>query len=269
MIDVINQAAGANSTNSSFTLCYPYKRDCDLDLIKEQIDIINENAIRYGFDKLVLNEKTGTIFGEYKPLITKDNEGLKELACESKNHDFKNELVKLERLCRLSKDSNTITLSNGNHLECHIADCLKHDTKGSSEEEKNLFYSNILLFIEHTDEILNDSRMFLTPIYSQSFSPFFCRPTLGAFIEWWRYCIKNPVEKNGYPICFISGNPMTGSHACSAVTPDGEIVKAELCVSFIDLLKSFGRYTSRYRFLSDFCQTYSLREIIDKLSTTI
>lgn len=160
---------------------------------------------------------------------------------------------------------NVITLSDGKQLECLLNDDIKTLPSGSVDEERRLFCSNIQLFLKHSDEILSDSRMFLTPIFSQSFSPFFSRPTLGAFVEWWNKCTREPVERNGYPICYISGNPMTGSHACQSVSPDGKLVKADLRVSFIELLKSFGKINGRFRNLSAFYQSYSLKDVVDRL----
>lgn len=163
---------------------------------------------------------------------------------------------------------NVMTLSGGRQLECYLTNNMKTLPSGRDDEEGRLFYSNVPLFLKHSDEILGDSRMFFTPVYSQSFSPFFSRPTLGAFVEWWNKCTRKPVERNGYPICYISGNPMTGSHACQSVAPDGKLVKADLCVSFIELLKSFGNINSRYRNLSAFYQSYSLKYVVDILKKT-
>ena len=84
-------------------------------------------------------------------------------------------------------------------------------------------------------------------------------------MEWWKQCVIEPVERNGYPICSIAGNPQTGSNTCWAVKPDGTLVKADVIVSFIDLLNSFGKINGRYRYLSEFCQTYALQEVVDRL----
>lgn len=162
------------------------------------------------------------------------------------------------------KRVHVITLNEGRQLECLSNDDIKTLPSGD-EEERQLFYSNIHLFLKHSDEILSDSRMFLTPILSQSFSPFFKRPTLGAFVEWWHKCAQEPVESNGYPICYISGNPMTGSHTCQSVSPDGTRVKAELCVSFSNMVKSFRNINARYHNLSAYYQSYSLKEVVSRL----
>lgn len=264
MIEIIDQAAKEDRIGIN----YFYKDERDLGLIKAQLDVVNAKADRYGFERMKLNEISKTVTGEYNPLITRGIGWASGVARQGKNLDFKAELTKLSRLCKLSSDSNIITLNDGRQIECFIAENLKERVAGESDEARKLFHDNILRFIEHSEEILNDSRMFLTPIYSQSFSPFFGRPTLGAFVEWWKQCVIEPVERNGYPICSIAGNPQTGSNTCWAVKPDGTLVKADVIVSFIDLLNSFGKINGRYRYLSEFCQTYALQEVIDRLKNS-
>ena len=261
MIKIIDQAA----KEDKLCINYSYKDERDLGLIKAQLNTVNAIADCYGFERMSLNEISKTVTGEYNPLITRGVGWPSGAAREGKNRDFKEELSKLSLLCKLSFDSNFITLNDGRQIECIIEENLKMSVTGKSDEAKKLFADNILLFIKHSDEILNDSRMFLTPIYSQSFAPFFSRPTLGAFVEWWKQCQIEPVERHVYPICFISGNPQTGSHACRGVKPDGTLVKVDLLVPFIDLLKSFGKITGRYRYLNEFCRTYTLQEVVDKL----
>lgn len=246
-------------------ISYFFKDDRNLELIKAQLGTVNCKATQYGFGTLALNETEHTITGVFKPLPVHGIGCYAALSREGKNQDFIKELSKLERLCRLSRDSNLITLTDGRKIECHVAPEIKSLNMGRLKENARLFFNNVLLFIEHSDAILSDSRMFLTPIYSQSFSPFFTRPTLGAFVEWWNVCARKPIERHGYPICYISGNPMTGNHACLAVAPDGNIVKAELLTSFIGLLRSFGSINRKYRHLSELCETYSIQEVVSTL----
>lgn len=264
MIKIIEQAADEDMIRIN----YSYKDERDLGLIKAQLDVVNEKADNYGYERMELDEKNKIVTGEYSPLITCVIDRTARVAREWKNRDFKEELSKLSRLCKMSLDSNIITLNDGRQIECFIAENLKESLSDEFPEDKKLFADNIHFFIEHSEDILNDSRMFLTPIYSQSFSPFFSRPTLGVFVEWWKQCRSEPVERNGYPIRSIAGNPQTGSNTCWAVKPDGTVVKADIIVSFFDFLKSFGKINVRYRYLSEFCQTYTLQEVVNRLKKT-
>lgn len=221
-----------------------------------------EDTIRYaiamGGDADTMAAIAGSIAAAYYREIPKKI----LLHCEKR---LPREMIDVVEQVANERRINVMTLSDGKQLECYLTDDIKTLPTGRNDEDGRLFYSNVPLFLKHSDEILDDSRMFFTPVYSQSFSPFFSRPTLGAFVEWWNKCTREPVERNGYPICYISGNPMTGSHACQSVTPDGKLMKANLCVSFIELLKSFGKINGRFRNLSAFYQSYSLKDVVDRL----
>ena len=87
-------------------------------------------------------------------------------------------------------ETEKITLINGNTLDCMIGSrCTKAIKPVIYLEDMSNFdvfkyFANFLL--ENADRIMNDSRMFLCPIFTQSFSPFTKgRPTLGTFLEWW------------------------------------------------------------------------------------
>lgn len=93
---------------------------------------------------------------------------------------------------------------------------------------------------------MSDSRMFLCPIYSQVFSPFFNkRPRLGTFIEWWTQYPEVSCDEEGNPIYFISGNPMTGSHACYSIEKSGDCRIARER-DFLNILSSFSSVNKRY-----------------------
>ena len=163
-------------------------------------------------------------------------------------------------------ETDKITLLNG-----HILECLKRPEHAKTtqpvkylEDMSNIdvfkYFANFLL--ENADRILSDSRIFLCPIYTQCFSTFFRgRPTLGTFIEWWLEYPEFSRDKNGNPIYCISGNPMTGSHACYSISKSGSsgIVMEN---KFLDILKSFGKVNSLYKEAKDNCEFYQLNKVL-------
>ena len=163
-------------------------------------------------------------------------------------------------------ENEKITLLNGKSLIClndskrqQVSQPVKY-LEDMSNVDVFKYFANFLL--ENADKIMSDSRMFFCPIYSQVFSPFFKRrPTLGTFIEWWLEYPEFSRDKNGNPIFCISGNPMTGSHACYSVSKSGYagIVKEN---KFKDILKSFGHVNSLYKEAKDYCEFYQLNEVL-------
>lgn len=254
-----------------FEINYQIPNVDSIGLFKSLVKEINNTAELLGFKNLSFDDSNYLITGNFELLETKDRDYFTALSCEEKNNTFGNELSKLERLCGLVNADNIIILRNGTQLRCNLLDSIRTGERNFNYNASigELFDNNIYLFLKHAKEIMKDSRMFLSPINTHRFSPFFSStPTLGGFSEWWQFCKKNGIEKNGFPICYISGNPMTGSNFCKAITPEGETVRAKVTCSFIDLLKSFGSVNSKYRYLPEFCHTYTIIEIINKLNNT-
>lgn len=93
--------------------------------------------------------------------------------------------------------------------------------------DAKLFYEHIHLFLANADKILSDSRLFLSPVnvvngLAYTGTSGFRRPTLGVYIEWWLYHKDASIDAKGNPIWFISGSPLSGRNACSAVDRKGE-----------------------------------------------
>lgn len=165
-----------------------------------------------------------------------------------------------------SMETEKIILLNGETLECKKKSITADTTQpfkyleDMSNFEVFKYFANFLL--ENGKRIMNDSRMFLCPIYTQCFSSFFKeRPTLGTFIEWWLEYPEFSRDRNGNPIYCISGNPMTGSHACYSISKSGSsgIVMEN---KFSDILKSFGKVNSLYREAKGNCEFYQLNEVL-------
>ena len=160
-----------------------------------------------------------------------------------------------------------ITLLSGKELECYRgADFTDRYASIGAEESRlilNDFKESAWLFLNNTEKIMADSRMFLAPVYSQSFSPFFSgsRPRIGTFLEWWLHYPQFSCDKEGNPIFCISGNPMTGSHACHVIDPEGNSRKASE-KSFLRILTSFGKINSLYKDAKLTCEHYELQEVI-------
>lgn len=159
-----------------------------------------------------------------------------------------------------------ITLLTGITLECVVGKPFegKTGTEIFQSEGKVLpVFENFAHFLlENADRIMNDSRMFFCPIYSQVFSPFFKkRPRLGTFIEWWLNYPDISHDNYGNPIFCISGNPMTGSHACYSVDKEGNSRRATER-KFWEIITSFGKVNSLYEDVKIEAEYYEFEEVL-------
>lgn len=149
--------------------------------------------------------------------------------------------------------------------------------KTSKEKEKerqrghSLFYENIPLFLANTDRILGDSRLFLAVVPVQNGLAYtgtsgFQQPTLGIYIEGGFIIRIAPSYSKGRPIWFISGSPLSGSHACSSVDSKGKTHKSVLNGRFRDVWRSFVEVNTRYDEAKSRFMAYSLEEVISLLN---
>lgn len=167
-------------------------------------------------------------------------------------------------------DKVTITLLNGQELECYKDDAFvpRPLNQICREEHDNMliFLHFVWFLLDNADKIMADSKMFLCPMYSQVFSPFFSgRPRLGTFIEWWIHHPEKSRDNDGNPIFCISGNPMTGSHGCYSIDPEGNKRKV-MERGFGAILSSFGKVNSLYKEAKENCEYYEFDEVIKILS---
>ncbi len=197
--------------------------------------------------------------------------------------------------------NNKITLIDGSELECYpIAlqpevtetDNLALDTTGQylqigkkphfvtnkeiEERRKQevmdakTFYEHAHLFLANADKILSDSRLFLAPVnvvnrLAYTGTSGFRKPTLGGYIEWWLHYKDASIDAKGRPIWFISGSPLSGSNACSAVDRKGKTHRAQLNGRFSAVWRSFMEVNTRYAEVKGRYMTYDLKEVIDIL----
>lgn len=136
--------------------------------------------------------------------------------------------------------------------------------------DAKLFYEHIHLFLANADKILSDSRLFLSPVnvvngLAYTGTSGFRRPTLGVYIEWWLYHKDASIDAKGNPIWFISGSPLSGRNACSAVDRKGKTHRAQLNGRFSAVWRSFMEVNTRYTEVKGRYMTYDLREVIDIL----
>lgn len=139
--------------------------------------------------------------------------------------------------------------------------------------DARLFYEHAHLFLANADKILSDSRLFLAPVHivnglAYTGTSGFHKPTLGVYVEWWLYHKDASIDANGRPIWFISGSPLSGSHACSAVDRKGKTHRANLSISFSAVWSSFTKVNNRYNAFKGRYMAYDLQEVIDILEGT-
>lgn len=153
----------------------------------------------------------------------------------------------------------------------HIA-CLCSELQGKRSQIHKQFYEHVNLFLANKERILSDSRMFLTPVYidnamSVTGRSGFQNATLGVYLEWWLHHTDASIDRNGNPIWYISGSPLSGSHACSSVDREGRKYDACLKGRFRDVWESFMEVNKRYSDVKDKYQAYNLKEVIEMLTT--
>ncbi len=192
-----------------------------------------------------------------------------------------------------------IQLMSGNILECHpkaeASDDIKPDTgleldttgeylrignmpakaprKTDEEPWMKLFYKEAFFLYENRDRILSDSRMFLTPLPFQNNLAYsgtsgLSDATLGVYLEWWTYCERSVIKKDGEIHAltyYFAGSPLSGSNRCNAVTRNGETESICFSSPFYDIWRPFMTINKRYTEAKRIYQTYSLEESIARL----
>lgn len=164
-----------------------------------------------------------------------------------------------------------IILLNSRRLDCYPKEnriqpkCRWPPDKDTLDENRRLFYANVYNLIINEHEIMSESRYFLSSVgFYTSICPTLM-PSVGAFIEWWKYRQQYSWTKDSMPICAISGNPMTGSSGCSAVSIGGRIFSAKLQGGLIEIVKSFNRIAKRYIAAQEECESYPLEYVLSRL----
>lgn len=148
---------------------------------------------------------------------------------------------------------------------------VNYDSEKETERQYTfqIFTENAWFFLEHAEEILSDSRLFLAPVKIQNGLAYFgtngfIKPALGVYLEWWLN-YKSGRDKNGNLIYYISGSPLSGSNCCMSVAPDGEHVDCRHDIYFGDVWRGFIEENNRYNDAKVNYEAYSLEEALIKM----
>jgi hypothetical protein len=136
----------------------------------------------------------------------------------------------------------------------------------------DFFVRNAHFFYEHRDEILSDSRMFLSPVkvynnlMGMGHEPF-RNIVLGAYIEWWLNCPSATVsdaDGNRSLLFFVAGSSFSGNNECLAVDIRGA-VHAVSVRPFMPVWRPLASLNARYQPCSGY-EAFTLHEVAEKLS---
>ena len=116
-----------------------------------------------------------------------------------------------------------------------------------SDEQWSEFVKAIPALIKRAEDILANPKLANAPVpLSNGVGGRLPAPSLGGYIDWWINRPEYSRDKNGYYIWSLVGNPMTGSHACSAVDDNGEDHKAILNHGLIPTAASYCSSMEKY-----------------------
>lgn len=137
--------------------------------------------------------------------------------------------------------------------------------KEVQEANGRLFYANVYNLILNEEEIMSESRYFLSSVgFYTSICPTII-PCVGAFIEWWKYRQQFSWSKELMPICDIRGNLISGYSECISVSIGGLLYTATLQDKLIEVVKSFNRIANRYIEAQGECESYPLDYVLSRL----
>ncbi len=163
--------------------------------------------------------------------------------------------------------------TTGVYLSLKKPDMSKLVTDDVNEEEerlKKLFLDNAFMFMEHSDRIFSDQRMFLCPLSFMSNGlaytgeSGFRNPTLGIYLQFWMTCPQaNIVGDDGkkWMVYHIAGSPLSGCNKCGLVNDQGE-TKTKQMPSFMDIWRPFVDINTYYNDAKRSCDAYTLRQVL-------
>ncbi len=142
----------------------------------------------------------------------------------------------------------------------------------AKEVLRQLFIDNAFYLLAHRERILQDSRMFLTPIGVQNGSPDteslgLDAPTIGVYLEWWSSCLGSMVlSKSGRMSLIYELTGSLHSKVTSGIQlyEDGETDPIRLYY-FSHYWKSLMEINTRYDEAKQVYQAYTLQELLDIL----
>ena len=142
----------------------------------------------------------------------------------------------------------------------------------AKEVLRQSFIDNAFYLLAHRERILQDSRMFLTPIGVQNGSPYtkslgLDAPTIGVYLEWWSSCLGSMVlSKSGRMslIYELTGSPHSKVTSGRQLYEDGETEPIHLYY-FARYWESLMKINMRYNEAKQIYEAYTLQELLDIL----
>ena len=135
-----------------------------------------------------------------------------------------------------------------------------------------LWLEHAFLIYRHREEILRDSKMFLTPLMTQcglayTGSSGFERPTVGIYLEWWATCpLATHVDEEGvlWLVTDFGGIPLSGTNRTTFVSEDGRRDMRPVH-DFTALWSSYQEVNVRYNRAKRYCRSYNFFELVKLL----
>ena len=183
-----------------------------------------------------------------------------------------------ELLC-YPKGDMPIEVSNGQMTLDMTGEYLGVTKKTATKNEKpnlnpevELFLKNAFLLYNNADRIMNDCRMFLTPVPIKSALAYtgtsgFRNPTLGIYVEWWlncKECLPKDNSGNDALTYYVAGSPLSGSNSCSCVYPDGKCGALHFA-NFSRVWSLLSELNKRYNAAKARYEAYTLEQTISLL----
>ena len=137
-----------------------------------------------------------------------------------------------------------------------------------TKDAKSLLFKDIRLIYDNAERILTDSRMFLAPLpcaggLAYCGTRMFDKPVLGVYLQWWMSC-EEAHSKDDEWVYYISGSPLSGMNSCGKVDSNGSAKRTSLS-GFANAWRTFTRINKLYQGLSDTCEHYTIKEVIERL----
>ena len=142
----------------------------------------------------------------------------------------------------------------------------------AKEVLRQSFIDNAFYLLAHRERILQDSRMFLTPVSVQNKlayteSPGMDAPTIGVYLEWWSSCLGSMVlSKSGRMslIYELTGSPHSKVTSGRQLYENGETEPIH-SYGHVQYWESLIEINKRYSEAKQIYQAYTLQELLDIL----
>ena len=142
----------------------------------------------------------------------------------------------------------------------------------AKEVLRQLFIDNAFYLLAHRERILQDSRMFLTPIGVQNGSPDtkslgLDAPTIGVYLEWWSSCLGSMVLSKSGRMSLIyefTGSPHSKVTSGRQLYENGETEPIHR-YDHVQYWESLIEINTRYSEAKQIYQAYTLQELLDIL----